>query len=275
MPGARFLVAENPDAQSTLPYLLHVPLEGGIALKARERWPISSRVYCHELSAGWPEDAQLLEEVAVRGCRRRGPAVDLLLDRPRNNRSQFVFTHLRGRPAIFWQTAKAARSARPGVRVPTRRAAGLQELTVAVDTRERYPYRFDGRPVERTRSALAAGDYAVLAGERTLGAVERKTEENFATSISDGSLAFQLADLATLPAAAVVVEGTYSRLLRSPHVEPGFLAELVARLQVRYPNVPIAFLESRKLAEEWTWRFLAPAAAEHGAEVSSPSAADG
>ncbi|MDQ3721322.1 MAG: hypothetical protein M3350_11175 [Actinomycetota bacterium] len=91
VPGAGFLMAENPDGQSTLPYLLHLPLEGDIALKARERWPTSSRVYCHELAESWPQDAQVLEEVPVRQCRRRSPAVDLLLDRPSHNRSQFVF----------------------------------------------------------------------------------------------------------------------------------------------------------------------------------------
>jgi hypothetical protein len=42
----------------------------------------------------------------VFGCQRRGPVVDLLLDRGANRRAQFGFT--RGRPMIFWQTAKAA-----------------------------------------------------------------------------------------------------------------------------------------------------------------------
>jgi hypothetical protein len=40
----------------------------------------------------------------VFGCQRRGPVVDLLLDR----RAQFGFARARGRPMIFWQTAKAA-----------------------------------------------------------------------------------------------------------------------------------------------------------------------
>src|SRR6266545_3392458 len=44
-----FVVARNPDPHSTLPYLLRIPLEGGIALKAREPWPRSARVYCHPL----------------------------------------------------------------------------------------------------------------------------------------------------------------------------------------------------------------------------------
>jgi hypothetical protein len=37
--------------------------------------------------------------------------IDLVLARSRLSRSQFVFTETRGRPAIFWQTQKAARAA--------------------------------------------------------------------------------------------------------------------------------------------------------------------
>jgi hypothetical protein len=39
-----FLVARNPDADSKLPYLLLLPLEDGIVLKARESWPASARL---------------------------------------------------------------------------------------------------------------------------------------------------------------------------------------------------------------------------------------
>jgi hypothetical protein len=48
-------------------------------------------------------------------------------------------------------------------------------------------------------------------------------------------------------------------------VQPGWLLELVARLQVRYPSVLIVFADSRKLAEEWTYRFLAAARGEREA----------
>ncbi len=266
MESVDFLVARNPDADSSLPYLLHVPIGGGLALKAREAWPRASRVYCHPLESDWPRDAEIVERAAVRHCRRRGAAIDLVLDRRSNHRSQFIFTRHRGRELVFWQTAKAARSARPGSRVPKRRAAGVETLRIAVDTRERYPYKFAARDeVEPLRQALSAGDYAVLDCDgRALAAVERKTLENLAASLNDGSLALQLTELCELPRAALVVEGSYSRLLRSEHAPPGWLADLVARLQVRYPNVAIAFCESRKLAEEWTYRYLAAAAAEAG-----------
>lgn len=263
MESEDFVVARNPDRDSSLPFLLSVPLGAGLLLKAREPWPRASRVYCHPLEGGWPEAAEVIEATPVRHCNRRGPAVDLVLDRRANQRSQFVFTRHRGRELIFWQTAKAARSARPGARIPRGRAAGLAGVRVTIDTRERYPYKFANRDVTTVRAALQAGDYAVLAGDGPAPAtVERKTLENLAQSLNDGSLALQLTELCELPRAAVVVEGTYSQLLRSPHAPPGWLADLLARLQVRYPNVAIAFAESRKLAEEWTYRYLAAGLAE-------------
>jgi ERCC4 domain len=265
-----FLIARNPDPDSTLPFLLRLPIEGGVLLKARDRWPTTARVYCHPLDE-WPADAAIVEQVAIRSCQRRGAAIDLVLDRGRNNRSQIVFTkpnpgRTNGRPMIFWQTARTAQRARPGQRVPTRRASQLEQLAILVDTRERYPYKFAGRPVERERIALVVGDYAVRDGERLIAVVERKTPEDFTKSLVDGTLNYALAELATLPAAAVVVEERYSALVNHEHTQPGWLLELVARLQVRYPAVPIVFADSRKLAEEYTYRYLAAALVHHAPE---------
>jgi ERCC4-type nuclease len=139
-----------------------------------------------------------------------------------------------------------------------------------VDTRERYPFRFAGRDVRTERSALAAGDYAVLEGDGViLAAVERKSLENLAATLSDGTLAFQLQRLAELPLAAVVVEGRYPGLLGSEFVPGDWLADILARQQVRYREVPIVFADSRRFAEEWTYRFLAAAIADAPAEAPS------
>lgn len=266
-----FLVARNPDPDSSLPYLLRLPIDGGLELKARAPWPATARVYCHPADT-WPADAETLEEVPVRHCARRGRAIDLTLDRARNNRSQFIFTEAHagrpsGRSMIFWQTARTVQRARPGQRAPTRRAPGPRSLTITVDSRERYPYKFAGREVECQRSALPCGDYGVRSGERLLAAVERKTLEDYIHSLVDGSLPFALSELAGLPNAIVVVEGRYSQLLSAPRVQPGWLVELTARLHVRYPTVPTVFCDSRKLAEDFTHRFLAAAVAEQGATL--------
>lgn len=65
-----------------------------------------------------------------------------------------------------------------------------------------------------------------------------------------------------LPRAAIVVEDRYSVLLKMTHAPAGFLPDLLARVQVRYPATPIVFLETRPLAEEWTFRWLGAALAE-------------
>ena len=256
-----FVIAGNPQDDSRLPYLLKIPIDGDIVLKARDTWPRASRVYCHPFEEAWPADAEIVEKTSIASCRRRGIVIDLVLERPRLTRSQFVFTEARGRPAIFWQTRNAARAADPGARIPRARAL-TAGFTIAVDTRERYPYRFAGRDVTTERAALPAGDYAVLAATDPIVSVERKTLENLAACLSDGTLAFQMQGLAELPSAAVVVEGHYSRLLSMPHVSGAWLADTLARLQIRYPEVQVMFAESRKFAEEWTYRFLATALAE-------------
>jgi hypothetical protein len=77
--------------------------ERGIVLKVRDTWPRTAKVYCHRIEA-WPQDPEIVKRVPVRACERRGAAIDLVLDRGRENRSQFVITRIRGgREAIFWQ----------------------------------------------------------------------------------------------------------------------------------------------------------------------------
>ena len=67
-----FVVARNLQEDSRLPYLVRLPLEGGIALKARDRWPATARVYCHRFEEAWPLDAEIVEQTPVLLCRRRG-----------------------------------------------------------------------------------------------------------------------------------------------------------------------------------------------------------
>ena len=94
MARAEFVIARNPEPDSSLPYLIRLPLgEAGVVLKARETWPRTAKVYCHRADA-WPE------------------------------RPDIVFTTIRGREGIFWQLPRTTRRSRPGVRVPGRRASG-------------------------------------------------------------------------------------------------------------------------------------------------------
>ena len=265
---ALFEVAANPDPDSTLPFLIRLPLPTGeLVLKARDSWPRTAKVYCHRADH-WPEDPEIIEQIPVRSCQRRGVAIDLVLDRPRENRSQLVFTRIQGgREGIFWQTPRTTRQARPGIRVPRRLAAGLAELTILIDTRERYPYKFAQQQASTERQALPAGDYGIAHDDEIIAVVERKSLHDLVRRVIDGQLTYALADMASLPRAAVVVEDRYSNLFKLEHAKPGFVIEMLAALSVRYPTVPIHFCETRPLSEEWTYRFLGAALAHTQATI--------
>jgi len=249
------LVARNPDPDSSLPYLVRIPLgPAGIVVKARETWPKASKVYCHRAD-GWPEDAEIVERHPVRSCSRRGPAIDLVLDRARQNRSQLVLTRSRGREVIFWQSPSTAKQARPGVHLPTARASG-QVLEIVVDSGEKYPYAFRHQQATTRRQRLRAGDYAVELDGTVVAAVERKSVTDLAGSLLSGKLTYALSELSALPRAAVVVEDRYSRLFALEHVTGSRVAEALAEAQARFPSIPIVFCETRPLAQEWTYRWL-------------------
>ena len=261
-----FVIARNPDGDSKLPYLLRLPLgERGVILKARETWPRTSKVYCHKVD-DWPRDADIVERVGVRSCVRRGASIDLVLDRGRENRSQIVFTRIRGgREAIFWQTASTTKQARPAVSAPVARASGVPDLEVTVDSRERYAYTFSDRQVHVVRAALVAGDYGIVRHGSLLATVERKSLADLVSTLTSGRMKYQLGELSVVPRAAVVVEDRYSSVFKLDRVRPAVVADGLAECQVAWPTVPIVFCETRKLAQEWTYRFLAAArvAADH------------
>jgi len=226
------LIARNPDPDSSLPYLLRLPIGNGLLFRTKGTWPRTSALYCHPVPCDeWPADAEIVERISLRACTRRGAAIDVVAERGREQRSQIVFTRGRGREMVFWQSPRTRKQARPDVRLPSARAAGIDELEIVVDAHERYAYRFAG---QRVRTDLVS-------------------------SLTSGRLRFALGELACLPRAAVVVEDRYSRIFTLDRVRPALVADGLAELQVRWPTIPIVFCETRKLAEEWTYRYLAAA----------------
>jgi len=149
----RFLIAKNPDEASSLKYLVRLPLDDGVILKVRDTWPTTARVYCHPFDGAWPDPAELVDEVPVVSCRRRGPAIDLVLDRPRQNRSQFVFTEARGRSMIFLQTRTVAMKANPGGRVPQRRAVWPDSPSMSIHARSTHSASHDAMSRSSTRES--------------------------------------------------------------------------------------------------------------------------
>jgi hypothetical protein len=64
----------------------------------------------------------------------------------------------------------------------------------------------------------------------------------------------------------VVVEDRYSKLFDLTFVRPATVADALAEAAVRFPSVPVFFAETRALAEQWTYRYLAAALTEVGLE---------
>lgn len=266
----QLLIARNPDPDSTLPYLLRLPLAGGTVFRTSGTWPRTTALYCYPVSSEeWPQDPDIVERADLRSCVRRGAAIDVVLDRGRENRSQIVFTTARGREAVFWQSPRTRKQARPNVTTPTARAAGIAGLEIVVDSHERYAYRFATQQVTTAKRALPCGDYGLLVDGRLVASVERKSLVDLVASLTSGKLRYAVAELAALPRAAVVVEDRYSQVFKLERVRPALVADGLAELQVRWPNVPIVFCETRQLAEEWTYRFLAAAHAWAAAETAS------
>jgi len=257
------VIARNPDPESTLGLLLWLPVGDGLLLRTSGTWPRTKALYCHPVDASqWPtgDVLEIVERAPLRSCARRGAAIDVVLDRARENRSQVVFTRARGREMVFWQSARTRKQARPDVRTPTARAAGLDsELEIVVDAHERYAYRFATQQVRTVSRALPAGDYGVVLDGTLVASVERKSLPDLISSVTSGRLRYALGDLAALPRAAIVVEDRWSQLFKSTYAKPATVADALAELQVRWPTVPLVYCETRPLAEEWTYRFLAAA----------------
>ena len=74
------------------------------------------------------------------------------------------------------------------------------------------------------------------------------------SSLTSGRLRYALGELSALLRAAVVVEDHYGQILAVEHVRGSVIADGLAELQIRWPMVPIVYCQTRKLAEEWTYR---------------------
>lgn len=265
-----FVIARNPDLDSSLPFLVRIPLaDRPVVLKVKDTWPRTSKIYCHPADE-WPDasDVEIVERVPVTSCVRRGAAIDLVLDRGRENRSQFVFTKARGRDMVFWQSARVRNQARPNVSTPTARAAG-RTLDVIVDTREKYAWKFSNHQATTIKRSMSVGDYAVEVDNAVVAVVERKSIEDLVSTIVGGKLWTMLAALAAAGHAAVVVEDRYSSVFKLTHVRPLTITSQIAEAAVRYPSVPIVFAETRRLGEEWAYRFFGAAVEHHAADTGA------
>ena len=67
------LIARNPDPDSSLPYLLHVPIgSDGLVFRTKD----TSALYCHPVAVTeWPDQPEIVERIPLKTCTRRGAAI--------------------------------------------------------------------------------------------------------------------------------------------------------------------------------------------------------
>jgi len=110
-----------------------------------------------------------------------------------------------------------------------------------------------------------------------LAAVERKSLDNLAATLSDGTLAFQLQRLAELPLAAVVIEARYSALYKLEHVQqsnPITTNRELRPLQASSKPRPRRGLPKRRCRDHPQPRFARRGQTRSPNAGSAPSAAD-
>ena len=67
--SVEMLIARNPDPESRLPYLLLLPLAGGMVFRTSGTWPRTNALYCYPVSEDeWPEAPDIVERAGLRSC---------------------------------------------------------------------------------------------------------------------------------------------------------------------------------------------------------------
>lgn len=262
-------------------YVVEVALDGAdepLRFAVDAPWPNGTRLRCEPVD-GPADGGELVDAAEVVSAVRRGPTVDVVLDRGVNNRCQFILSPVelddRGsaatdEQAVFWQTSATVTEVAPRQRVPTARERGVVHLDVVVDTREQQAWEFEDFEVTTSIAKLDAGDYAVLHAGEVIAAVERKKTSDFARGLMRGRMPAQLAALAALPRAAVVVQSSWANVVNNrTRITRARMADLIASVQAAYPSVPIVFAGSRGSAQEWTYHWLAACLSHHLDELAA------
>lgn len=138
----------------------------------------------------------------------------------------------------------------------------MENLTIAVDTREALPYRFSGEfyaGVSIVRKTLNAGDYAV-AGAEDACAIERKSLDDLANCLGRDRDRFmhQLQRGRGLEAYAVIVEAPWRDLAEGRYrsqLHPNAAVASVTAIMARW-RIPFLFAGSRADAERACFSFL-------------------
>ncbi len=235
------------------------------AVRAKAAWPgAGTQVFCLREREPDPfESLTDIERVPVSHLSRLGRKLSLSLDRPQRKRCEFLILEKPRRDGgtyeqVFFRTEAAVRAHKSSKRAELTPVAA-DDLTIVIDSQERYPWNFPGATATRRR--LPVGDYALMHDERPLAIVERKTLENLLGDLAElKGLHQQLAELSAWPHAALVIEAQYAdfgnpeRIGRWPAAH---LLRVLGELPALFPNVQCIFAGNRKLANIWSQRWFA------------------
>ncbi|HEX2808205.1 MAG TPA: hypothetical protein VHN80_18745 [Kineosporiaceae bacterium] len=62
----QLLIARNPDQDSRLPFLLRLPLAGGMVFRTSGTWPRTNALFCYPVSPDeWPDQPDLVEQAEL------------------------------------------------------------------------------------------------------------------------------------------------------------------------------------------------------------------
>lgn len=249
------------------PYRLYIEESPGnfLCLNVQERWPgPGKKIFCQLLG----NVSELLQEEPIEDCgiiniNRYGRRLIIILDRKVKRRCWFVFIkkEYKTKPGefyeqVFWITQSSEAIKRPGAYIPRVKEGSLCEIII--DKRERYPYKFGYAQTKKEN--LPVGDYALIKDGKIIAVAERKNLNNFLSQIRVyDSLKAILNELSTYPYKALVFESPYSDFLNPKKIKfykAPYIAEILADIAVRFPNIQIVFCDNRKFAQEWLYRWF-------------------
>ncbi|MGH7583867.1 MAG: ERCC4 domain-containing protein [Gemmatimonadales bacterium] len=236
-----------------------------LAVRSQAAWPgPGQNIFClRERELDPDEPLEVVERVPVMTIVRVGRKLAVVLDRPRRKRCEFLTVEKPRRDGsggyeqVFFRTESGIRAHRSRTRVELR--AESPTLAIVIDSNERYAWRFPGATI--TTRKLAVGDYALAGDDGIVAVVERKSYDNLLSDFGAiQALHQQLADLASVPAAALVIEAEYRDFLDPIRLKGRWPAAHVARvlgeLSALHPKLPIVYAGNRKMANAWAHQFF-------------------
>lgn len=258
-----------PNEEKHFPYQLFIEDNPGkfIHLKPQEKWPGPGKNifckfegYCQEKD--FP-NKEPVEQILIRSRKRYGKKLTIILDRKKRKRCWFIFLkkEYKRRPGefyhqVFWITQSSAVGERRGAYVP--RGGKNHTFEVIIDSNERYPYKFANATTRKEN--LPVADYALVEDDEIVALVERKTLDNFIHCVATYDvLKMSLSEMLEFKYKAVVFESSYRDFInpkKNPFYPPSYMADIIADLMVSFPEVQFVFQRSRKMANEWVYRWF-------------------